>query len=137
MTGERARRFAPSVPNPYPPRMPTSKVCSVCKNKKPLSAFQKDSSAKSGLRSGCKNCVNARKKERYNALPPLSPKPVECSDLKKICTFTERILKKYGACFNLVVTKHGYARIQVHTSPALSWKGESVQGVMEMALAGT
>ena len=45
--------------------VPDSKVCSTCKEEKPLSAFHKDRCRKDGLRFECKSCKNKKSKKHY------------------------------------------------------------------------
>ena len=43
------------------------KVCSTCKETKPLSAFGRDRKNKDGLKSQCKACKNSGNREQYKA----------------------------------------------------------------------
>ena len=45
--------------------VPDLKVCSTCKEEKPLSAFYKDRSRKDGLRGACKTCLSKQFAEYY------------------------------------------------------------------------
>ncbi len=45
--------------------MPIMKICTKCKEQKPLSAFRKQSSTKDGLKYYCKECDNQTAKKYY------------------------------------------------------------------------
>ncbi len=48
----------------------------------------------------------------------------------------QKISEKYGAHYSLSVARSGCARLQIHSFPAnLTYKGESVQEVLTLALA--
>ncbi len=73
-----------------------SKVCTKCKEEKPLNEFVKDSRTKDGTRSYCKECYN--KGKRKNPEKP-RPKPgykycASCGVEKKLSEFNTRMILK-------------------------------------------
>lgn len=61
---ERRRLMRQQVPVPAPRKPVTGKECSSCRKVKPLAGFSKDKSAKSGVRSSCKDCYNGGQRAR-------------------------------------------------------------------------
>lgn len=47
----------------------------------------------------------------------------------------EAVRKKHDHHFSICVSRNGTARLQIHANPALTYKGETVQEVLSLALA--
>ena len=59
------RRFTPKKYQVFPPRAGAYK-CTICGERKPHTAFNRDRSRFNGLNSRCRNCISARKLKEYH-----------------------------------------------------------------------
>lgn len=138
-----------------------NRICRTCEEKKPLSAYRKDSKGRDGISVTCSACKNAKRKKhntivsnapekvlsRHTPHAPIKPLSVEQeaatthqkTTIKPVSTGTiedtlKKISEKYDSHYVISVSKDGKRLLHVQSNPARIYKGNSVEELLQMAI---
>lgn len=85
------------------------KTCTICKIPKELSEFTKDKNGRDGLKSGCRPCLTAAKKEQRRRNPEAAKRAVlkwQSANREKV----REITKKYRASLPIEIKRERYRK---------------------------
>lgn len=138
------------------------KTCSKCGKEKDLSSFSRDNAKLSGYRSACKECINTEKRNKnalkikvveekseiergieetpQEVLPPIDifyggqilngKSKIEVKH--NPFTILSELIDKHHAFVNVSVNRNGKARLQIFSNPAISYKADSLDSLLEI-----
>ena len=109
------------------------KICHTCQQAKELTEFHKDRTAKDGLASSCKICRNAAKRNTTKFTSVKLKEPYEektfTISIDPYFAFAE-LIKKHHSFINLTINNSGKARLQIFSTPAISYKSDSLESLL-------
>ena len=120
-----------------------SKTCTQCKERKPSSAYHKDSRKADGLSSACAQCRNASKRAAHKSKLPTQPeKKKNAIDANSELNLTasvpslKDIVLKHNAFTTLGLSRDGKYVLSVHSRPKeFTIHGTDMQEVFDLALS--